>query len=57
MTLHVRIGPTILRPCRIVDHWRAEHERDRALFAGARRQREIRELQAARRDDDDGDAA
>jgi hypothetical protein len=38
--------------------WRHdEHERDRRLHDGARRQREIRQALAARRDDDDGDAA
>jgi hypothetical protein len=57
MTPRPRITSPIQPAAHVVDQRRAEHDRDRALFEGARRQREIRESQAARRDDDDGNAA
>jgi hypothetical protein len=58
MTPRLRvIAPPPPRPGRVLAWRRDAHERDRALFTGARRQREIRQALAARRDDDDGDAA
>jgi hypothetical protein len=58
MTPRLRvIEPPTPHPARVLAWRRDVRERDRQLHAGARRQREIRALQAARRDDDDGDAA
>jgi hypothetical protein len=51
------VEPPAPRPGRVLAWRRAEHDRDRRLHDGARRQRELRELQAARRGDDDPEAA
>jgi hypothetical protein len=58
MTLRLRvIEPPPPRPGRVLVWRHSQHERDRRLHDGARRQREIRRALAVRRDDDDGDAA
>jgi hypothetical protein len=51
-----RIAPPAPHPARVLAWRAADHDRDRRLHDGARRQREIRQALAARRDDD-GDAA
>jgi hypothetical protein len=57
MTSRLRVvEPPAPRPGRVIAWRREAHERDRRLHDGARRQREIRQALAARRDDD-GDAA
>jgi hypothetical protein len=58
MTARSRVvEPPPPRPGRVLAWRRDAHERDRALFAGARRQRELRQQQAARRNDDDPEDA
>jgi hypothetical protein len=57
MTPRLRVTSPIPHPARILAWHRDDRERDRRLHDGAGRQREIRQRQAARRDDDDGDAA
>jgi hypothetical protein len=57
MTSRLVVQPPAPHPARLLAWRHVEHARDRQLHDGARRQREIRQALAARRDDDDGDAA
>jgi hypothetical protein len=57
MTPRPRVEPPTPPAGRVLAWQRDEHERDHQLHRGHRLQRERREGQAARRDDDDPDAA